>query len=258
MRRIAYSTGSGGLKGVSVVAARRTTPVSALGSAPVAVAGSVLGLGQGAGTGQSGVSLRALGRSYATADAALGRDEDASYVGGGDGREKPARPQRYKESLLDIAKEGTSPRQRAMIEQRLRQQEREGEEGNEEQDVTADMGKNDSERRAASQYKKANVSMRLEAAVQKELAWLADPKALAQRVRRALSKHEARFAATLVRQAHRKKMGSAAAWNHLIEYCFQEDEPAAAWRFYQEVSNPYYIRHTAHDHRVRLNDNAYR
>lgn len=248
-RRIAYSTG---LRGVSVVAAtaaaaRRTTPVYTLVSGPLAVAGSVLGLGTGTGTGSTGVSLRSLGRSYATVDTALGRDEDAPHGGGGDRREKPVRPQRYKESLLDIAKEGTSPRQRALIEQQLRQQEREEKGGHEEQEVTVDINKNDTNQMgdaAAGQLKKANVSMRLESAVRRELAWLADPKALAQRVRQALRKHEARFAAMLVRQAHKKNMGSAAAWNHLIEYCFQVDEPAAAWRFYQEVRNPYHIRRT--------------
>lgn len=249
-KRIALSTG---LRGVSVVAAtaapaRRATPVYTLGSGPLAVAGSVLGLGTG--TGPRGVSLRTLGRSYATVDTALGRDEDAPHGddgGGGDKREKPVRRQRYKESLFDIAKEGTSPRQRALIEQQLRQQEREEEGWHEEQEVTADINKNDTKQTgdaAAGQLKKANVSMRLESAVRRELAWLADPKDLAQRVRQALRKHEARFAAMLVRQAHKKNMGSAAAWNHLLEYCFQVDEPAAAWRFYQEVRNPHHIRHT--------------
>lgn len=255
-RRIAYSTG---LRGVSVVAAtaaaaaRRTTPVYTLGSGPFSVAGSEvgLGIGTGTGTGSRGVSLRTLGRSYATVGTALGRDEDAPHGGdgGGDRKKKPVRLQRYKESLLDIAKEGTSPRQRALIEQQLRQQEREEKGGHEEQEVTADINKNDTKRTGdavAGQLKKANVSMRLESAVRRELAWLTDPKALAQRVRQALRKHEARFAAMLVRQAHKKNMGSATAWNHLIEYCFQVDEPAAAWRFYQEVRNPYHIRRTGH------------
>lgn len=147
----------------------------------------------------------------------------------------------YTESLLDIAKEGTSPQLRALREQQLRQQERE-EEGEEydghdrngdEREI--DAGQEGSESKLAGELEKANVSMRLEAAVRKELTWLSDPKELAQRVRRALQKKEVRFAATLVRQAHRRKMGSAAAWNHLIEYCFEQDEPAAAWKFYQEV-----------------------
>lgn len=152
-RRIAYSTG---LRGVSVVAAtaaaaaRRTTPVYTLGSGPFSVAGSELGLGlgTGTGTGSRGVSLRTLGRSYATVGTALGRDEDAPHGGdgGGDRKKKPVRLQRYKESLLDIAKEGTSPRQRALIEQQLRQQEREEKGGHEEQEVAADINKNDTKR----------------------------------------------------------------------------------------------------------------
>lgn len=143
----------------------------------------------------------------------------------------------YQETLLDIAKEGTSPQLRALREQQLRQQEREEDEGYDEHanERDIDAGQKGSERKLTEELEKANVSMRLEAAVRKELTWLADPKELAQRVRRALQKKEVRFAATLVRQAHRKKMGSAAAWNHLIEYCFEQDEPAAAWKFYQEV-----------------------
>ena len=172
-------------------------------------------------------------RTYSTSDnTSADVSADTSAIAGDN--DQNTKPQ-YKESLLDIAKEGTSPRLRALMEQQLRQQEHKKGEGHDEHEQDIDAGQKGSESKLAGDLEKANVSVRLEAAVRKELTWLADPKELAQRVRRALQKKEVRFAATLVRQAHRKKMGSAAAWNHLIEYCFAQNEPAAAWRFYQEV-----------------------
>lgn len=229
MRRMVSTSAATGrgyaLRGLSSVVTNGGASRSAQktpGSAPVA------GLGSGSRDLRGGASLFAFRvRTYSTAD--ITSADTGATAGDNDQNMRP----QYKESLLDIAREGTSPRQRALIEQQLRRQERE-DEGLDERDI--DAGQKGSESKLAGELEKANVSVRLEAAVRKELTWLADPKELAQRVRRALHKKEVRFAATLVRQAHRKNMGSAAAWNHLIEYCFAQDEPAAAWRFYQEVS----------------------
>lgn len=80
-----------------------------------------------------------------------------------------------------------------------------------------------------------NEIKRAEAAANKEVIWLTDRATLAERVEKVLQKRDALFAATLVRKAQRLGLGSTAAWNYLMEYCMRENEPQAAWRFYNEV-----------------------
>lgn len=110
-----------------------------------------------------------------------------------------------KSLLLEIALEGTSPKQRE------RKQKAEGAEA-------------------------ASASESIESAVRNELVWLPDRVSLAKRVKQALRQREVRFAAALVRMAQKQRRETTAAWNHIMEYCLQENEPKAAWRFYNEVS----------------------
>lgn len=116
-------------------------------------------------------------------------------------------PRKRDSLLLELAKEGTSPKFREERKQ---------------------------EQRGWSNFSLEEIR-RAEAAANKEVIWLTDRATLADRVEKVLQKRDALFAATLVRKAQRLGLGSTAAWNYLLEYCMKQNEPQAAWRFYNEV-----------------------
>jgi len=69
-----------------------------------------------------------------------------------------------------------------------------------------------------------------------ELKWLADPRALADRVARILQSGDVSKAAALVRQAQRDGMSCGVAWNNLIQYFMDRGCPQAAFKLYNDVS----------------------
>lgn len=71
--------------------------------------------------------------------------------------------------------------------------------------------------------------------LRRELRWLADPRALADRVARLLAEKDLASAAAMTRMA---RIPSVVAWNHLMEYCMKEGEALAAFRFYNDVCLP--------------------
>lgn len=155
-----------------------------------------------------GFGLRAYA-AEATEDIA-GEDDDVPITNTHTD-EKPKRQRKRDSLLLEIAKEGTSPKLRQEL------QEQKTGESKEKHHIDFDA------------IKKA------EAAASKEVIWLTDRATLAERVDKVLQKRDPLFAATLVRKSQTLGLGSTAAWNHLMEYCMRENEPQAAWRFYNEV-----------------------
>ena len=69
-----------------------------------------------------------------------------------------------------------------------------------------------------------------------ELKWLADPRALADRVARILQSGDVAKAAALVRQAQRDGMSCGVAWNNLLQYFMDRGCTAAAFKLYNDVS----------------------
>lgn len=167
--------------------------------------------------GPSPFCVRAVGgsRTYATdADAAEnipGEENDDAPVTRTPTDEKTEKsrgaPRKRDSLLLELAKEGTSPKAREERKQ---------------------------EQRGWSNFSLEEIR-RAEAAANREVIWLTDRATLAERVEKVLQKRDALFAATLVRKAQRLGLGSTAAWNYLMEYCMKQNEPQAAWRFYNEV-----------------------
>ncbi|KAJ1714798.1 pentatricopeptide repeat protein [Aspergillus flavus] len=71
--------------------------------------------------------------------------------------------------------------------------------------------------------------------VEMELKWLKDPRALSDRVGRLLKADDVLLAVALVRTAQREHMECTVAWNHLMEYCMEKNNPKAALKFYNEM-----------------------
>ena len=69
-----------------------------------------------------------------------------------------------------------------------------------------------------------------------ELKWLADPRALADRVARILQSGDVAKAAALVRQAQREGMNCGVAWNNLLQYFMNRQCSKAAFKLYNDVS----------------------
>lgn len=164
--------------------------------------------------------LRAAGgaRSYAT-DAAE-NDEEPSTP------EDPA-PRRPVEkgkqplSLFDIAKEGKSSKLQDVGKEQFKEQ----------------KGRDRFNKK--SLYDVASGLRKDIVAAEKELAWIQDPAELANRVEDLLRRRNVRFAATLVRTSQKQGyVNTTVAWNHLMGYCLKANEPQAAWKFYNEVSDP--------------------
>jgi hypothetical protein len=68
-----------------------------------------------------------------------------------------------------------------------------------------------------------------------ELKWLADPRALADRVARILQSGDVAKAAALVRQAQREGMSCGVAWNNLLQYFMDRGCSKAAFKLYNDV-----------------------
>lgn len=73
--------------------------------------------------------------------------------------------------------------------------------------------------------------------VKRELQWLQDPKALADRVAKILQADDFALAVAIVRGAQKENMECSVGWNHLLEYCMNKKQPKAAWKLYNEVSS---------------------
>lgn len=73
-------------------------------------------------------------------------------------------------------------------------------------------------------------------ALERELDWLKDPRALADRVGRLIHAGEVASAATLVRQANKEGMPTTAAWNRLIQHCMERLQWKPAFKFFNDVS----------------------
>jgi pentatricopeptide repeat protein len=71
--------------------------------------------------------------------------------------------------------------------------------------------------------------------VKKELQWLQDPKALADRVAKILQADDFALAVAIVRGAQKENMECSVGWNHLLEYCMNKTQPKAAWKLYNEM-----------------------
>ncbi|RHZ44958.1 uncharacterized protein CDV56_101372 [Aspergillus thermomutatus] len=71
--------------------------------------------------------------------------------------------------------------------------------------------------------------------VKMELKWLMDPKALADRVAKILKADNVALAVALVRTAQKENMECSVAWNHLLQYCMEKNQPKAAWKLYNEM-----------------------
>jgi hypothetical protein len=73
-------------------------------------------------------------------------------------------------------------------------------------------------------------------ALNKEMAWLQDPRELANRVGRLLSRGDsAAMAVDMVRKAQRDGMECMVAWNRLMTHCMRKGAPLAAFKFYNVV-----------------------
>lgn len=72
--------------------------------------------------------------------------------------------------------------------------------------------------------------------VNEELKWLQDPRKLGDRVARILHSGEPALAAAIVRAATKQGLRSDVAWNHLLQYCMDQQSPHAAFKFYNDVS----------------------
>ena len=164
--------------------------------------------------------LRAAGgaRSYAT-DAAENDEGPSTFEDPASRR--PMEKRKQPSSLFDIAREGTLPKLREVEKEQFKEQK--GRDGSNKKNLYD----------AASGLRKDIV------AAEKELAWMHDPAELANRVENLLRKRNVRFAATLVRTSQKQGyVNTTVAWNHLMGYCLKANEPQAAWKFYNEVSDP--------------------
>ena len=72
--------------------------------------------------------------------------------------------------------------------------------------------------------------------VQMELKWLNDPRALADRVERALKSGHIALAAELTRAAQKENINSSVAWNHILSHSMVRGQTLAAFKFYNDVS----------------------
>ena len=72
--------------------------------------------------------------------------------------------------------------------------------------------------------------------INEELKWLNDPRKMADRVARILHSGNPALAAALVRAGTKQGMRCDVAWNHLLQYCMDQNHPQAAFKFYNDVS----------------------
>ena len=164
--------------------------------------------------------LRAAGGARSHATDAAENDEDPSTFEEPAPRQ-PTEKRKQPLSLFEVAREGTSPKLREVGKEQFKEQ----------------KGRDRSNKK--SLYDVASGLKKDIVAAEKELAWMQDPAELANRVENLLRKRNVRFAATLVRTSQKQGyVNTTVAWNHLMGYCLKANEPQAAWKFYNEVSDP--------------------
>lgn len=73
-------------------------------------------------------------------------------------------------------------------------------------------------------------------AIELEMKWLEDPRALADRVAQMLQAGYPAKAVALVRQAQKNGQSCEVAWNHLLRHCMARGHSKAAFKFYNDVS----------------------
>lgn len=72
--------------------------------------------------------------------------------------------------------------------------------------------------------------------INEELKWLNDPRKMADRVARILHSGNPALAAALIRAGTKQGLRCDVAWNHLLQYCMDQNHPQAAFKFYNDVS----------------------
>ncbi|KAJ5171349.1 uncharacterized protein N7500_004132 [Penicillium coprophilum] len=71
--------------------------------------------------------------------------------------------------------------------------------------------------------------------INEELKWLNDPRRMADRVARILHSGNPALAAALVRAGTKQGLRCDVAWNHLLQYCMDQNHPQAAFKFYNDM-----------------------
>ncbi|KAJ5790793.1 uncharacterized protein N7518_007804 [Penicillium psychrosexuale] len=71
--------------------------------------------------------------------------------------------------------------------------------------------------------------------INEELKWLNDPRKMADRVARILHSGNPALAAALVRAGTKQGLRCDVAWNHLLQYCMDQNHPQAAFKFYNDM-----------------------
>lgn len=72
--------------------------------------------------------------------------------------------------------------------------------------------------------------------INEELKWLTDPKKMANRVGQILHSGDPALAAAVVRTGTKYGMRCDIAWNLLLHYSFDQENPQAAFKFWNDVS----------------------
>ncbi|KAJ5787528.1 Pentatricopeptide repeat protein [Penicillium paradoxum] len=71
--------------------------------------------------------------------------------------------------------------------------------------------------------------------IDEELKWLTDPKNMANRIGRILHSGDPALAAAVVRAGTKKGMRCDVAWNLLLQYCYDQNNPQAAFKFWNDM-----------------------
>ncbi|PWY84652.1 hypothetical protein BO94DRAFT_468017 [Aspergillus sclerotioniger CBS 115572] len=71
--------------------------------------------------------------------------------------------------------------------------------------------------------------------LEREMNWLKDPRALADRVVEILKSQDPMLAVALIRRAHYMDISTVVAYNRLLEYCLRMKAPKAAFRFWNDM-----------------------
>ena len=75
-----------------------------------------------------------------------------------------------------------------------------------------------------------------------ELKWLNDSRKMGDRVARILHSGDPALAAAIVRAGTKQGMRCDVAWNHILQYCMDQKNPQAAFKFYNDVSPFQFLR----------------
>lgn len=78
--------------------------------------------------------------------------------------------------------------------------------------------------------------------IDEELKWLTDPKKMAARIGQILQSGDPALAAAVVRTGTKKGMRCDVAWNLILHYCYDQNNPPAAFKFWNDVGSPLPLR----------------